>query len=380
MDFRRLSFGLSLLAIASACSASEGASDEAPEITSAGGKSDLADLAKPLAYDTPVTGDVTEGNFVLFKLEGEPGESQIELQIVRTSGSFDPRADAYSATGTDIPHDAGSFRRVDAGAIKTVSLPGLTDDPLIAVSAHNGQGAGGFELTVRCVSGACTGAQPNRGGQFHASLCLANATDCLFRQDPASGQGPSALATCLLSATGIEGTCAGACDVDDDSKQACDEMAKAAEDFAGRGGQCVNVLNDCLGDCLDQEQNSPSAEGDDAGFVDTGVGRCWLDPNLFGTCDEFIRTAEECGGNRRSVYDMDYGMCFNYCEAVHGGWQSDVDETCDEFCITEVCEGIYEDCEERCSSDMVPDGCFESCVEDDERNATHTGSTCSDYI
>ncbi len=384
MDLRTLSLGLSLLLLAPACDSSDPASDDAPDITTAGGKSDLADLAKPLAYDSPVQGDVTDGSFVLFRLEGERGDSEIEVQVTRTAGDFDPRADAYTPIGTDVRHDSGSFRRTENGSVKTVTFPIMSDDPLIAVSAHGGDGSGSFELTVRCLSGACTGeVDPvNDAAPFHASICLEDARDCLFGQNPASGEGRNVLATCLQSASGIEGTCANACDVDDDSAEACDRMASAAEDLTAEGEWCVQVVDDCLDSCMLQEENSPFFEDEEPEFMSTGIARCWLDPNWFGTCDEFARSTDECGGDRTSIDAMSYGMCFNYCEAVHGGWQSDVDETCDEFCIGEVCDGLYETCEIRCSSDAVEDfdGCFEGCVQDDERNESHTGSNCYDWL
>ncbi|MEM6289913.1 MAG: hypothetical protein AAGA54_01570 [Myxococcota bacterium] len=384
MRLQALTLGLSLLSLASACDSEAPASDEAPEIASAGGKADLADLARPLAYDAPVTGDVADGNFVLYRLEGERGDSQIELEVVHTGGSFDPRADAYTPVGTDIRHDAGSFHRMGDAAIKTVTLPFVSDDPLIAVSAHGGEGSGSYELTVRCLSGACAGeVDPvNDATPFHASICIENARDCLFNQNPAQGEGINVLATCLQVSSGIEGTCANACEGSDDARDACQRMASAAEDLSAEGERCVAVLDDCVDTCMLNEENSPFFEDEDPEFLSTGVGRCWLDPNFFGTCDEFARSINECGGERTSIDDMNYGMCFNYCEAFTGPWQSDVDETCDEFCIGEVCESLYEVCEIRCSSDAVDDfeGCFETCVEEDELNESHTGSTCSDYL
>ncbi len=386
MRLRTLSLGLSLLVLAPACDSAESTDGDAPEIAAVGGKSDLADLAKPLAYDTPVPGEVTEGNFVLYRLEGERGDSQVELQVVRTGDrdGFDPRADAYTPVGTDVRHDRGSFRRIDDGSVKTVTLPLLSDDPLIAVSAHGGSGAGTYELTVRCVSGACTGEQEPHDdyAPFHASICLENARDCLFNQNPASGEGRNVLATCLQNASGIEGSCASACDVDEDSADACNLMASAAEDLTAAGEYCVEIVDDCLDECMLQEENSPFAEDDEPVFMSTGIARCWLDPNYFGTCDAFARSTDDCGGERSSFDDMNYGMCFNYCESIHGGWQSDVDETCDEMCIDLVCNDLYEICEVRCSSDAVDDfgSCFDTCVEEDELNESHTGSTCSDYI
>ncbi len=380
MRLRTLSLGLSLMLLAPACDSGASASDDAPEITGVGGKSDLADLAKPLAYDTVVSGDVDDGDFVLFRLEGERGDSQIEVEVRKTGGSFDPRADVYTPIGTDIRHDDGSFRRTDDGSVKTVTLPFVSDDPLVAVSAHGGDGSGTFELTVRCISGACAGeVDPvNDAAPFHASICIEDARDCLFNQSPASGQGLSVLATCLQTSSGIDGTCANACENDDDSREACTRMAAAAEDLNARGDSCVEVLDECVDECMLQEENSPFAEDEEPIFLSTGVARCWLDPNFFGTCDEFARDTAECGGDRSSVDDMNYGMCFNYCEAFTGGWQSDVDESCDEYCFNNVCEDIYATCEDTCNGDL--DECFEDCVSGDARNETHTGSTCSDYL
>lgn len=380
MRLRTLSLGLSLMLLAPACDSGASASDDAPEITGVGGKSDLADLARPLAYDTAVSGDVADGDFVLFRLEGERGDSQIEVEVRQTGGSFDPRADVYTPIGSDIRHDDGSFRRTDDGSIKTVTLPFVSDDPLVAVSAHGGDGNGTFELTVRCLSGACAGeVDPvNDAAPFHASICIEDARDCLFNQSPASGEGLNVLATCLQTASGIDGTCANACDNDEDSREACTRMAAAAEDLNARGEACVEVLDDCVDECMLEEENSPFAEDDEPIFMSTGVARCWLDPNFFGTCDEFARDTAECGGDRQSINEMDYGMCFNYCEAFTGPWQSDVDETCDEYCYNNVCEDIYATCEDTCNGE--PGECFDDCVFDDARNETHTGSTCSDYL
>ncbi len=307
------------------------------------------------------------------------GDSKIQLEVERTGGSFDPRADAYSPIGSDIRHDDGSFERMGEVAIKTVTLPFLSDDPLIAVSAHGGSGSGSFELTVRCLSGSCAGNEPNEADPWHASICLENARECLFRQSPAEGEGENVLATCLQASTGVDGSCATACDADEDSKQVCELMASAAESLSSEGDDCVEVLGGCLDECLLREENSGFLDDGEPTFYNTGTARCWLDPNSFGSCYDYSLDNFDCNGDQHNDAAWSYGSCFHYCEAFAGPWQSDVDETCDEYCYYGVCELLFEDCEFRCDGDGDPDACLESCVTDDVRNDTHTGTSCWDF-
>ncbi len=375
-----LTLALSALLFAPGCGSDEPGADEAPDINTLGGKSDLADLATPVGYGVSVSGEVAEGGIVLFRLEGEPGDSQIELEIRKTGGGFDPRVDAYTAGGGDLRHDSGSFERDGDTSRKTVTLPrDLNGDPLLAVSAHGGSGAGTFELTVRCLGGECTGGHGLGGDPVHASICIDNARDCLFSQPVAPGAGGDVLSTCLQSATGVEGSCAEACEHDESAAGVCDLMAETAETLTAEAddlGDCHGVINSCLDSCMMGEENSPFLEGDDIDFEHTGAGMCWLDPNFLSDCSEFARENVRCGGWDTYDETSSFNSCVTWCTATEGPWSDDSEDACITRCGEEICAPMMEACDAECEGDDDETGCHAYCVQESEVNDEYRGEDC----
>lgn len=184
-------------------------------------------------------------------------------------------------------------------------------------SADNGGDPGGAGLTPS-----------------EADACTASAWGCAFDAaiaDPAADQARvrSMLDDCLAATTTADGSsCARACEDAGAATRTgrafvCAEIATDVAALARQDGSCRSELEDCLAGCIDRADNA--TEGD----RQRPFAQCWT-LGLTSDCPFYVRDLDGCGGNLDR--DSNDG-CLARCEATHGAWSSDLDETCENQCI-----------------------------------------------
>jgi hypothetical protein len=324
---------LSSILLAAACATTESTYDEAwgqDDIPS--GKADgILDSAPTLAFGTPRTGFVDDGNLDVFAMSLKLGDRFTLVEKV-TSGDLSPHFTLYYGASSYV--SSASWSRSGATLTKTY-VAAQTGTYYIGVKPYQNVGEGNYELRATCTGGPCAG-EPvvvPMDADLRAE-CIAAARECAFEALPAydGAVGPararSVFQTCITTVTGDDGeACGEACDAsDDDSARAlCDDIIGALPFYADQDGDCVDVVASCLDDC----DGAASGADENAEEVwETSIGMCWNN-GYNGACDSYARAHEACGGDNEADSPED---CIAHCESTEGAWIDDLDTICEEAC------------------------------------------------
>lgn len=178
------------------------------------------------------------------------------------------------------------------------------------------------------------GSESSDDGDDPPALTAAQADDCTARAWPcafdAAVADPRAdkdavrgfLDGCVRDLELADGTsCATACELS--PAVVCEEIAIDVAALAREDDSCRSELDDCMTACIDRADSA--TEGD----KQRPFAQCWT-LGLTSDCPFYVRDLDGCGG---SLTPGSNDACLARCEATHGAWSSDLDETCENQCI-----------------------------------------------
>jgi hypothetical protein len=297
----------------------------------ADGKADLIDGAQLVRLGETKSGSVTSTSMDLFKIDLTNGD-KIRATMIRKDGDLAPDASMFTRAGSSIR--SADFSVEPGKLIKDYVVDGSTTY-LLAARAFRNQGAGKYELTIECTGGPCNGEPlpPDPDEEIEISDiedCISEATDCAFNDLPrwngavAQTRATNIFNSCLESTIMFNGsTCADVCDESDDAADLCSAVIRELPFYADQPTECVEELNECMGNCAAGNFGSPDE------LWSSEFAMCW-ENGFNSNCNSYAQQMTACGGTVQG----DTAVCYEGCWASSGVWNDDLDVMCEEECGT----------------------------------------------
>lgn len=318
---RALPFAL-VLALAG-CSSTTGSVDLASEPAGLGdqvtqGKADGAFGSTEIEIGDTVSGETAGDGIVLYALEIADND-EITVVIRRTSGDLRPAAYLYRGTETFVRPELFD---VTPSRVELDFIIASGGQHHIVVKAHDGVGAGGFEMEVRCNRGPCEGGSGLTGVARQAE-CINDGARCAIARLPDyNGRVGEVTARNVFGECLVEqgSDCSDACD--GDAEPYCADIIGQLPWLADQTVECHSALTTCLGGC----EEIGGYYGSDT-IEESAAAACWDGYN--GNCLEYTYAHADCGGEHAAG---SVGECRAYCAGTEGAWDEGPWDGCMDQC------------------------------------------------
>lgn len=263
---------------------------------------------------------------------------QIRVRMTRLSGDINPglalKSPKYSIA---VRHESVQVATDDVAKTWTVQSTGFYT--FVAFPWSN-RGTGSYQIDLDCVGGPCLDAAALDAEV--AGACIGEARDCTLRALSSDAeQMPEDVGARFeqcLRADAMPSVCGGACA--EANQVACQATVDRIRPFAGRGAECIEQVQNCIGDCVPLHTTTAEI------------------PNLSASPEMFCWAI----AGRTSCADFGMGLasCRDPEDWTGTGYEIGTQDWCEAICVASEGDDNVSLCEDYCTpqpgaDDETPD-------------------------